>query len=298
MDKVINLDIDQKFFAAIGRFFSPIVLTNLEKDNQSSYLSEVCHNSGLLKNIDLSITLGKFFDIIFQFLLKNYRNEYVYKNVIANKILLGRHSLNTSQMLTEFRVGKNKADVVILNGSSTVYEIKSEYDSFARLNKQIQSYLMAFEYVNLITSPSQIEMIEKYLPEAIGILAFTKTNTISIIREPKSNLSNINLEFLFDSLRKEEYLNIISEFYGKLPDVPNTKIHQVSKELYSNIPLTDANKLTIQILKKRNTSKYLRDCIDKIPYSVVAYALGSGGQEKKIKNMIKLFSNELNQYIV
>lgn len=298
VNKAFNLDIDQKFYTAIGHFFSPIVLSNLEKNNQSSYLSEVCQNSGLLNKIDLSMPLGKFFDMIFQFLLNNYRNEYVYKNVIANKILLGRHSLNTSQMLTEFRVGKNKADVVILNGSSTVYEIKSEYDSFARLNKQIQSYLMAFEYINLITSPSQIEIINKHLPKTVGILSFTKNNTISIIREPESNLSNIKLEFLFDSLRKEEYLKIISEFYGKLPDVPNTKIHQVSKQLYCNIPLIDAHTLTMQNLKKRNTSKYLKDCIDKIPYSIVAYVLGIGNQENKIKNMIKLFSKELNQCIV
>lgn len=48
-------------------------------------------------------------------------------NVIANKILLGKHSLNTSHMLSEFRVGYNKADVVIINGTSSVYEIKSEY---------------------------------------------------------------------------------------------------------------------------------------------------------------------------
>jgi hypothetical protein len=152
--------------------------------------------------------------------------------------------------------------------------------------------------INLITSPSQVELIEKYLPKTVGILSFTKTNTISIIREAESNLSNINLDFLFDSLRKEEYLNIINEFYGKQPDVPNTKIYQVSKVLYCNIPLIDAHKLTIKILKRRNTSKYLRDSIDKIPYSVVAYILGIGNQESKIKNMIKLFSRELNQYVV
>jgi len=297
MDKVINLDIDQRYFSAIGHFFSPIVLTNLGKNNHSPYLSEVCQSSGLLKNIDLSVSLGDFLNIIFQFLLKNYRNEYVYKNIIANKILLGRHSLNTSQMLTEFRVGKNKADVVILNGSSTVYEIKSEYDSFARLDRQLQSYLMAFEYINLITSPSQIEIIKNHLPENVGILSFTKKNTISTIREPKSNLRNINLKFLFDSLRKEEYLNVISDFYGELPDVPNTKIHQISKKLYCSIPLISAHQLTIHVLKKRNNSKYLKDCIDRVPYSIVAYILGIGNQQNKIKNMIELFNKELYHYL-
>lgn len=298
MDKAITLEIDQRYFSAIGHFFSPVVLSKLEKYNHSYYLSEVCRNSGLLKNIDLSITLGHFLDLIYEILLKKYRNEYVYKNVIANKVLLGRHSLNTTQMLTEFRVGKNKADAVILNGSSTAYEIKSEYDSFTRLDKQIQSYLKAFEYINLITSPSQIEKIKNHLPKNIGILSFTKKNTISIIREPQSNFKNIDFGFLFDSLRRDEYLNIIKRFYGNLPDVPNTKIYQFSKKLYCNIPPIDAHKLTIDILKKRNSSKYLQECIDEIPKSVVVYILGLGNYQKKIKNMLRLFKNELSQCIV
>lgn len=297
MNKVDYLHIDQSYFSAIGHFFSPIVLSNIEKNHCSLYLSEVCYNSGLLKKIGTSITLGNFLDLIFYFLLKNYRNEYVYKNVIANKILLGKHSLSTSQMLTEFRIGKNKADVVIINGSSTVYEIKSEYDSFARLDKQIQSYIMAFEYVNIITSPSQVERIRNLLPDNIGILSFTKRNTISTIRAPKSNLENINLDLLFDSLRRNEYLHIIGEFYGHIPNVPNTKIHQVSKKLYLNIPLVDAIHLTNNVLKYRNNSNSLNDYIDRVPYSIVAYILGIGNRKDRIKKIIDILGKELREFI-
>lgn len=297
MKEMNNLNIEKKYFPALGRFFTPIVLNSLEQKNYSPYLSEVCLNSELLKRVNLSITLGNFFDSIFKFLLKNYRNEYVYKNVIANKILLGRHSLNTSQMLTEFRVGKNKADVVILNGTSTVYEIKSEYDSFTRLQKQIQSYCMAFDYINVITSSSQIKKIKNFLPDTIGILSFTEKNTISTIREPKSNLENINLNLLFNSLRKDEYLKIIQEFYGTKPDVPNTKIYKICKELYCKIPLINAYELTINVLKKRNNSKYINDYINKAPYSIVAYILSISNQEKKIENLMNLLEKELYYFL-
>lgn len=297
MEKAIKLNIDQKYYPAISRFFSPIVLMNIEKNYYSTYLSEVCQNSGILNEIDLSITFGKFLNTVFHFLLKHYRNEYIIKNVIANKILLGRHSLNTSQMLTEFRIGSNKADVVILNGSSTVYEIKSQYDTFKRLDKQVQSYCAAFEYVNVVTTPFQLKSIISRLPENVGLVSFTKNDTLSMIRKPKSNLENIKLEVLFDSLRKNEYLAIIAEYYKTIPDVPNTRIYQMCKELYCKIPLSDALKLTYAILKKRNNSELLINYIDKIPYSVFSYVLGIDDKRNRIERIVNIFNRGFKEFI-
>lgn len=297
MNDISKIEINKKYLSPIGNFFSPIVLSSFENYNNSSYFSEVCQNSELLKNIDLSISLDDFFDTIFRFLLKNYRNEYIYKNIIANKILLGKHSLKTSQILTEFRIGKNKADIIILNGTTTVYEIKSEYDSFSRLNKQINSYSKAFEFVNIITSPSQIEKAFHKLPENIGILSFTNRNTISTIRKPKSNLGGIDLSMLFDSLRKEEYLQIVITHYGYIPNVPNTKIFSTCKKLYCDIPLEKAVKLTNEVLKKRNYSDFVIQHINEIPYSLVVYVLSLGNNKKRVEKMINVLKRKLIEII-
>ncbi len=297
MNEYYNIDIDKKFLPSVGKFFSPIVLHSFEQNNNSSYFTEVCKNSGIYEKIDLSISLGKFLDIIFHFLLKNYRNEYVYKNLIANKILLGKHSLKSSQILTEFRIGKNKADFIILNGTSTVYEIKSEYDSFARLDKQINSYCKAFEFVNVITSPVHTKKAYYSLPENIGILSLTNRNTISTIRKPKSNLENIDLSILFDSLRKNEYLQIINTYYGYIPNVPNTKIYSVCKKLYSEIPIDKAVKLTNNILKKRNHSNVIIQYINKIPYSLVAYILNLGNNKTRIEKTLEILNKKIIEII-
>jgi len=297
MNKYYNIDINKKFLPSIGNFFSPIVLHSFEQNNNSSYFTEVCKNSRIFEKIDLSISLGEFFDIIFNFLLKNYRNEYVYKNLIANKILLGKHSLKTSQILMEFRIGKNKADFIILNGTSTVYEIKTEYDSFTRLDKQINSYSKAFEFVNVITSPSQVKKIRCLLPENIGILSLTNRNTISTIRKAKSNIENINLSILFDSLRKSEYLDVVKNYYGYIPDVPNTKIYNVSKKLYCKIPKEKAIKLTYNKLKERNYSDFILQQIKKVPDSLISYILSIGSDEKRVKKTLKVFEKELKEVI-
>ena len=297
MEAIIN-NIDNKYFPALGKLFTPIVINNLAQKNYSPYLAEVCANSGLLNKLDLSMTLGNFFDFVYNFLFKNYKNEYIYKNVLANKILLGKHSLNTSQMLMEFRVGRSKADVVLLNETSTVYEIKSEYDSFVRLEKQIQSYCNVFDYINVITTNRQANKISSFLPDKIGILVLTNKNTISTIREPKSNKENINLAILFDSLRKDEYTYIVKQYYGSIPDVPNTQIYRICKELFCKIPISDAQDITIDVFKKRNNTKILRNFVEQAPSSIIAYILSIDNQEKQMKKLITIFNKEIHEFII
>lgn len=43
-------------------------------------------------------------------------------------------------MIPEFNVGASKADLAVFNGTSTVYEIKSEIDSTERLKSQMGDY--------------------------------------------------------------------------------------------------------------------------------------------------------------
>ena len=298
MEPINKMKVDTKYLPAIGRIFTPVVMDSLAQNGYSPYLSEVSINSGLIESINPAITLGQFFDQVYKFLFKNYRNEYVYKNVVTNKILFGKYSLNTSQILTEFRVGRSKADVLLLNGTSTVYEIKSQYDSFTRLEKQIQSYFEIFDYINVITSPSQVNKLDSILPDKAGILVLTDRNTISTIREPKSNTENINPAILFDSLRKAEYTRIIKEYYGTIPYVPNTQIYRECKKLFCEIPPIYAHDLTIKILKGRNNSKILKDFIDKAPSSVSAYAMSICGQEKKMQKLMNLFDGNINSLLI
>ncbi len=287
MKGVDSLRIEPKYFAPLGRIFTPIVLSSIAEKGHSPYLTEVCYNSGLIKYIDPEMRLSQFFDWVYSFLLKNYKNEYIYKNAITQKILLGTHSLNTSHLLTEFRVGRCKADAVILNGTSTVYEIKSEYDTFDRLSKQIDAYLQVFEHINVITSTSQIPELRKNLPSEVGIMALTDRNTISTVRHSISNLDNICLNTLFDSLRKSEYTKVINDYYGSIPDIPNTQIYSECKRLFMAMPKDKAHSLAVQSLKERRNIKFLKVFLDKAPTSLSAYAISISNEKSRLQALIQ-----------
>lgn len=287
----------EKYYFAIANIISPSVITNLIKTSKSKYLSEVLSGSQILNSIDTDITLRELFDGVYNFLSQKYRNEYVYKNVIANKIIEGAHSLDLSYMLTELDVGVCKADVVILNGTSTVYEIKSEYDSLDRINRQIGEYKKVFDKINVITCNSQARKVEKLLPNDVGLTLLTLTNDFSVIKQAESNKQNVLPSVIFDSLRKNEYTQIIKKYYGFIPDVPNTLIYSVCKNLFCNLEPSIAHDEMVLILSKRKEARRLRDFFVNLPPSLTAYAIGHTMTNIQAKQLVCLLEYKLKEII-
>src|SRR5689334_13769722 len=127
--------------AAITRLFSSSVVRELARKGKSPIFARLARQSELFDRLEVNRCVHDLFDLAFSFLQREgYRDEYIYRAALTQKVLLGRHSLQTASMLNEFRVGDCKADVAILNGTATVYEIKSERDSLTRLQRQVASY--------------------------------------------------------------------------------------------------------------------------------------------------------------
>jgi len=65
---------------------------------------------------------------VYRILELNYQNEYVYKNTFLNEWLIKEIGKENSKVYSEFRVGTAFADLVMFNGTSKAFEIKTEYD--------------------------------------------------------------------------------------------------------------------------------------------------------------------------
>lgn len=234
----------------LNRVFSKKIFMDLiEKKNNVVY-------SAVIKRYLSGIEFEKNSDAIsevYNVLLKSHRNEYIYKNTLLNKLLLGRHSLRTTTALTEVPVGKSKADFILINGSATVYEIKTELDSLDRLKSQLDNYYKAFSKVCVITSESYLERTMQVLDGTnVGICVLTKRNTLSEKKKTVKDFSCLDHEIMFKILRKMEYEKIIRLHYSYLPETKPVKYYSECLELFKKIEIETAYEYMLKVLKMRN----------------------------------------------
>lgn len=226
------------------------MLSEIARSGASSTLSYVLRQSGY--TLSGIATLSDVYDEIFDFLSCHYRCEYVFKNAITTKLLLGRHSFRTATLTSEFRVGERKADVVILNGTSTVYEIKTGLDNLDRLAGQLESYKQVFDRICVVTELDLAGPLAAAVSEDVGIVALTRRYTLRTIREPSSNAENVDPATIFGCLRRAEYTDILRTEFGELPSLPNGIVWREYRKLFARIPPPIAHQRMVEALRRRS----------------------------------------------
>jgi len=260
--------------SALTRLFSSAVFREMAKKGRSGLFSRLVSQADLIEDVGRLVTVGDAFDSAFKILkIAGHRDEYVYRSAICEKILLGKHSLRTASMLNEFRVGSSKADLVILNGTATVYEIKSERDSLARLTKQIENYRRVFAKVNVITSESHIEGVLKTVPNDIGIMCLSNRFRITTVREAEDCPERICPITVFDSLRMAECILILRKMNVTMPEVPNTERYVAMRNLFAKLDPAVLHAEMVRTLKQTRDLTSLRDFVHRLPKSLQAAAL-------------------------
>ncbi|AOX11301.1 MULTISPECIES: sce7726 family protein [Pseudomonas] len=234
-----------------------------------------------------SFTISDIYNHCYRTLSKTFRNEYFLKNVIIQKILLGKHSLNTATAITEFRVGKSKADCVIINGHSTCYEIKSNYDNLDRLHGQLSQYRMIFDRTYVVAEESQIEKLSKFDLGDTGLIQLTQRGTLKTLIEASTIDDAIDARTLIRSLRMSEYLELVERIYGYKPDLCNTEVFfECEKLMQAACPM----KLRFEfckVLKKsrKNDQHFLMSLPDSLLAAGISYKLNKSQQDKLISTL-------------
>ncbi len=282
----------------LSYLFSINILNDFFKNQHSDRLVKVFNELNTLGKISQNLTLRDFFEDSYKQLLKNYRNEYVFKNAIAQKILIGRHSIKSSSLFTELRVETSKADVVIFNGTSHVYEIKTDLDNFERLEHQIKNYKKVFEYVNVVSVESKVNDIKLLVDDTVGIIILTNQYTLKTVRKAKSGLHNLNKEAIFNLLRKNEYLAIIKKINGIIPVLPNTKIYSACKDLFIELPIEIIHKEVLKTLKERKNHKNLVNTIKDFPSSLKIAILEANLSTKQQMDFLDFLNKKISSIFI
>jgi hypothetical protein len=271
-------EFNPKQISAMTHLFSSGIIRELALKGKSPAFSRLAKST----NLESRLTKGArseirdIYDAAYD-VLKDGDNRcaYIYKNVLTQKRFLGIHSLKTASLLTEFRVGNSKADVVILNGTSTAYEIKSERDSFARLDGQLNSYLRVFDNVYVVSSEDNCGSLVDVLPPQVGIMALNRKQCVSTIRRAISNKDNISPEILFDSMTRIEAEDVLRLFGIPIPQLPNTLIRSALRSLFVDLGAARAHDGAIAILKHSRSLFPLGDFLYALPDSLKAAGAGT-----------------------
>lgn len=268
--------LDTTELAAVARLFSASLLKEMSQKGRSPLFSRLAKESGLANILAPSDPVRNIFDAAFSLLSrKKYRHEYVYKAAIAHKILLGVHSLETASMLSEFRVEGCKADIAILNGTSTVYEIKSERDRLDRLQNQVAAYRKAFANVNIITGENHRKEVLRNVPADVGVMLLTSRYQISTVREAVDAPERVVPEVVFNSLRLHESRQILGLLGIGVPDVPNTQMYREMRKLFVGLEATQVHAAMVKVLKKTRSLHQLRGLVESLPTSLHAAVLAT-----------------------
>ena len=235
--------------------------------------------------------LNDFISSLYKKMESEYRNEYIFKNALINKILLGKYSLNTTTLLNEFRIGKSIADTILINGEAKLFEIKTDLDNLDRLDSQLEDYKKAVGKIYVVTNSKFIaQMKERYAIANIGLVEFTNTNTLKVHKEAEDDKSFFEHSIIFKMLRKSEYLAIIKHKFDTIPDVPNTRIYKECLNKVHEIDIAEFQKLAFCELKKRmiNQPAYLKS--KRTPYELKYLCYTMNLDEEKYEHLYKILN--------
>lgn len=240
--------------AALSRIFSRQVFRELSTNAQSPLLSRLIPQSDVLRSSADAVTLADFFDQAYQRLLRpNRRSAYAYKNLLFKK-RLRRSFYSSMAIMDEFRIGAAVADIVTVDTRIRVFEIKSDRDSFARIQKQIPEYQKFGAEVFVVLPATQESLAHSALPPECGIITLSDRNTFRNVRQPSQYIDSINIETICSSLRIDELLSVARQH--NVDNIPDSNMHIRSyiTDSLSPISTIDVRHTAISALRKRRFS--------------------------------------------
>jgi len=179
------------------------------------------------------------------FVLRHYPNEMAIKTSFVDNVLLRQGGTNVS--VFEFPVGESRVDICKINGCSAAFEIKTDLDSFKRLEKQLVDYYDVFEYVSVIISENRWQTLLEFVPDYCGIYSY---------RQHKNGRYKFNLrkspvkQSVFDS-RKQLSIIPKSMLVSEMKIDKSKSISEVVDYCLSSRNKEEVNRLFKRYLKQR-----------------------------------------------
>lgn len=180
----------------------------------------------------------------------SYQNEYVLKNEFLNKCLVEKVLNKNSIVFNELRLGNSIADLAIFNGVSKAFEIKTILDKECRLSGQIETYKKIFNETYIIVPEQQVDKYLKFDNEVAVFSYDSNLNKFELVREATKN-EVIDIDVLMNVLHSKEYLSIVHNHFGIVPELNSFNQFDICKKLISTIDYLELNNIFLETMKSR-----------------------------------------------
>lgn len=261
----------------MSRIFSAAVIRDIGNTGSSPLLARLLVESGVASALSPDARLWDAFEYAFATLRRGgNRDDYVYRAALTQKVVLGKHNLRTATVLNELRAGKSKADLVVLNGTATAYEIKSERDTFRRLDDQLADYRSVFASVYVVTSPEQAAPVLHIAPDDVGVIALSPRYSLQIVRQAIDRPERTSPSAILATLRVDEAIRVLERMGVEYPVVPNTRRWAVLNELFGALDPARVHAEAFAVLKGSRAQAQLEPLLKALPKPLGAAVLASG----------------------
>ncbi|MBO8460394.1 MAG: sce7726 family protein [Bacteroidetes bacterium] len=269
--------------------FSRSAFVDVLNYNDYSHFNWLVSKYNTLKCVTYFDLLKKSYSLI----SKDYRCEYVYKNELI-KLLLKKYGTRNSVFYSEFKVGNSIADMVMFNGESKAFEIKTEYDTPRRLDKQMENYKCFFDKCYIVVPENRLEEYCNIIDSTIGIIAMSWNNGHIVLKDVRSAHHNERFDprALMSCLRTDEYKNIVLSLGISLDGVNG---YDMYKFCYNVILQADSGKLRelflCEVKKRKNNTSLLR----KYPMPIRQMMLSLNLSADKANKLLEQLNININQ---
>ena len=269
--------------------FSRSAFIDVLNFNDYSHFNWLVSKYDILRCATYSDLLKKSYSVI----SKYYRCEYVYKNELI-KLLLKKYGTRNSVYFNEFRVGNSIADMVMFNGESKAFEIKTEYDTPRRLDKQMDDYKRFFDKCYIIVPEDKVDEYRDILESTTGIIAMSRNNGRIILKEIRHAEQNERFEFeaLMSCLRTEEYKNIVLSLGESLEGIAGYDMYKYCYQVISKANPNELRELFLREIKKRKNNTAL---LRKYPMSIRQMMLSLNLPQDKANKLLEQLNININQ---
>ena len=273
----------------LSSVFSRRAFIDVLNFNDYSHFNWLASKYDILRCATYSDLLKKSYSVI----SKHYRCEYVYKNELI-KLLLKKYGTRNSVYFSEFRVENSIADIVMFNGESKAFEIKTEYDTSRRLDKQMDDYKRFFDKCYIIISEDKVDEYCDIVESTTGIIAMSRNNGRIILKEIRQAEQNerFESEALMSCLRIEEYKNIVLSLGESLEGVAGYDMYKYCHQVISKANPNELRDLFLREIKKRKNNTAL---LRKYPMSIRQMMLSLNLPEDKANKLLEQLNININQ---